>query len=232
MAGIKQAASIIVCAIKNKELQVLMLQRSSFGFYKDLTVFPGGKIDGSDLDPRWATFCNEPINSINSSLLGAKVASIRESFEEVGLLLLDRPVDEDRTTIKPWRSKSSADSKQFLEMFQGGHLSKAQLETAGLIYFSNWVSPEHFEKNRFDTKFFLKLLPNTSDLDQVTADGRESVSVKVQSPSSLLAAFRRKGRPSTSLTSQVLTNNLGKCRDSIVATSICHSSRVVNAQCR
>lgn len=202
MAGIKQAASLIVCAIKNKELQVLMLQRSSFGFYKDLTVFPGGKIDSSDFDPRWSTFCNEPINS---SLLGAKIASLRESFEEVGLLLLDGTTN---ATLKPWRSKSSADSKQFLEMFQGGHLSNAQLDTAGLIYFSNWVSPEHFEKNRFDTKFFLKMLPNTSELYQVTADGRESVSVRLQSPSSLLVAFRRKGRPSTSLTSKVLTTYL------------------------
>jgi 8-oxo-dGTP pyrophosphatase MutT (NUDIX family) len=165
-----------------------MLQRSSFGFYKDLTVFPGGKLDASDADPRWKSVCNDPISTLSS----AKIASLRETFEEVGLLLVDPP-HKGQVNLSNWRSKSSVNSLQFLEMFQEEPFQNTKLDTRGLIYYSNWVSPEHFEKNRFDTKFFLKILPDSKVLDHISVDGRESVSIRLESPSDLLEAFRRRG---------------------------------------
>jgi hypothetical protein len=62
-----------------------------------------------------------------------------------------------------------------------------------LISWSRWITPTH-EKKRFDTLFFIHLLPNDHQ-SEISVDGHEVVGYGWMSPKEALLAFERKGNP-------------------------------------
>ncbi|KAJ3368957.1 hypothetical protein HDU91_000177 [Kappamyces sp. JEL0680] len=169
--SIRKAASLIVCSYNSLAgLQVLLLQRSSFGFYGGLAVFPGGKVDDADGSTDWR---NLGLSSDLDRQQPQKLAALRETFEEAGLLLTSAPVasaqalDWRKRVLEAGRAK---DSSKYLEMFKTLQLRPS---TERLIYWSNWVSPAHFDKHRFDTHFFLTLI-SEDERNTVAVDGRET----------------------------------------------------------
>ena len=118
----KDAATIILMRNSpdpdNKDFEVLMVQRSPKStFVPGLYVFPGGGLDEEDCLPEREDLCTDMdreqalriLDDISSpeKALGIWTAGIRETFEEVGLLLAYTP----EGTLIP------LDSEPFREQF-------------------------------------------------------------------------------------------------------------------
>jgi glyoxylase-like metal-dependent hydrolase (beta-lactamase superfamily II)/8-oxo-dGTP pyrophosphatase MutT (NUDIX family) len=78
---------------------------------------------------------------------------VRETFEEVGLLIAEGQAG--RAALRSWRDALQAGSASIAGMCSTLGL---QLDLRGLVYLSHWLTPPGVSK-RFDTRFFAALAP-------------------------------------------------------------------------
>jgi glyoxylase-like metal-dependent hydrolase (beta-lactamase superfamily II)/8-oxo-dGTP pyrophosphatase MutT (NUDIX family) len=78
---------------------------------------------------------------------------VRETFEEVGLLLAHG--DFELAALAPWRERLQAGLASAAEFCAATAL---QFDLRGLAYYSHWLTPMAQPK-RFDTRFFMALAP-------------------------------------------------------------------------
>jgi 8-oxo-dGTP pyrophosphatase MutT (NUDIX family) len=152
---------------------LMVLRHPNSKFVPDSYVFPGGCLDPEDCLPEMENLCigmtlKEAQTvfhdmSLKDKALGAWVAGIRETFEEVGLLLAYR---SDKTII----ALDSEDVRQRFRTYRkkihtGEITLKAILENEGLTlaadrlhYFSHWITPELLSL-RYDVRFFIAEAP-------------------------------------------------------------------------
>jgi len=110
---------------------VLVVQRNSRGFFGDLVVFPGGRVDAIDV----------PDGLDLHDDLSHRKAAIREFAEETGILL---------TKKGPVRAPRVRDDDYY--RWLGDHdISPADDD---LVLVSRWVTPEAAPR-RFDTRFYV-----------------------------------------------------------------------------
>ena len=162
-------------AAPQPEIEVFMMVRHyEIDFNSGALVFPGGSVDKGDQE----IIANPALYSGDEGLDAAdlcfRIAAIRETFEESGILLA-RPrgskalVDAKRAAeIEAAHRSELCDGKiSFLTVLADNGLSLALDE---LVPYAHWITPEGMPK-RFDTWFFLAAAPP----DQLGAhDGRES----------------------------------------------------------
>ncbi len=135
-------ASTVVLLRDAGHLQVALLQRAStLAFAKDMYVFPGGAVDDSDAD-------------LGDPWL---VAGIRETFEEVGVLL-SRPAAHPEV----WRERE----RDFGQVLADAGLRP---DLDALHPFAHWVTPE-VESRRFDTRFYAAAMPAGQALGAFTSE--------------------------------------------------------------
>jgi 8-oxo-dGTP pyrophosphatase MutT (NUDIX family) len=157
-------------------------------------VFPGGKVEAADGDAaRWCSGApaSDTERSVDLEPAGAiahRVAVVRETFEEVGVLLAR---DSDR---QPARLAPSALEKHRLACHAGRgafwdmlDTERLTIPTDRLIYFAHWITPEE-SPLRFDTRFFVVEMPAGQ---AATADDHEIVDVRWLSPAEALQANAR-----------------------------------------
>src|SRR5882724_460846 len=157
------------------EIEVFMMVRHyEIDFNSGALVFPGGSVDKGDEE----IIANPALYSggegLDAAALSFRIAAIRETFEESGILLA-RPqgsealVDAKRATEIEAGSRAalSEGKTTFLEVLTENGLLLALDE---LVPYAHWITPEGMPK-RFDTWFFLAAAPP----EQVGAhDGKES----------------------------------------------------------
>ena len=161
----RPASTIILLRDGPAGLEAFMVVRHhQIDFASGALVFPGGRMEAADLDlARAATKAAEGLLELSR---GLRVAAIRETFEECGLLLA-RARGEERL-IAAERLTALDRSLTFAELLSSDDLVPA-LDL--LVPFAHWITPSFMPK-RFDTHFFLALAP----ADQQSAhDGREAV---------------------------------------------------------
>src|SRR5688572_25253898 len=99
---VRPAATLVVLRDGASGLEVLLTTRPQhLRFMGGAAVFPGGAVAAADLDPRWegavdrtAAEAAEALDEADPrAALGAFVCALRESYEEVGLLLGEGPID-------------------------------------------------------------------------------------------------------------------------------------------
>jgi 8-oxo-dGTP pyrophosphatase MutT (NUDIX family) len=176
------AASVLLLR-ETDRLEVLMIERhAASAFAGGALVFPGGRVDPGDADPEWAAHAvGAPADETP-----ARIAAIREAFEEAGVLLArdraGRPVGREATrALRPWRARIEADDRRFLELMRGAGLVGA-LDL--LTPFAHWIGPKGLHR-RFDTRFFAARLPEGQTAE---ADGDEATRALWTCPSAALAA--------------------------------------------
>jgi 8-oxo-dGTP pyrophosphatase MutT (NUDIX family) len=143
-------------------------------FAEGALVFPGGKADAADADPTLRPRCRGTVG-LDDDAITLRVAAIRETFEECGVLLARRAGEpsllsagELRPLEKRYRDRLQADETTLAELACAEDL---ELACDLLVPFAHWITPEFMPK-RFDTHFFLVAAPE----DQAAAhDGSESV---------------------------------------------------------
>ena len=152
----------------------MVVRHHRIDFATGALVFPGGKVEDADRDPRLRARCRGGAD-LSDAALAIRTACVREAFEEAGVLLArergsDDYVGPDRLAElgARWRLALEQDHAAMAEMAEAENLEFA---TDALTRFAHWVTPEHMPK-RFDTHFYLAEAPPA----QVAAhDGRESV---------------------------------------------------------
>lgn len=142
-------------------LEVYLTKRpSTMRFLADHDVYPGGQMDGPDLDEAWAELCSVIPTRQNPEQLALSygVTALRETFEEVGILLArDRSgqlVPQERTI--EWRERMLAGQVSFLELIQANRWT---LATDLLRTFGHRLTPRKVSRKRFSTCFFMTILP-------------------------------------------------------------------------
>jgi 8-oxo-dGTP pyrophosphatase MutT (NUDIX family) len=140
--------------------ELLMVQRArEMRFAGGATVFPGGRVDPADRDLAAALMPGDPIE-----LAAARIAGIRETLEETGLMIATREaVNPDEAVAARRMLHECGELAPVLEHF-GWHI-----ETGSLTLFAHWCPPMD---RAFDTRFFVHDL-GTGAVD-VTVDATEN----------------------------------------------------------
>jgi 8-oxo-dGTP pyrophosphatase MutT (NUDIX family) len=156
-------------------LEVFMVVRhQKIDAFSGALVFPGGKLEDADGDPRLRARCGSA-EKCNDEELKFRVAGVREAFEECGILLARKrgqravvAAAELKGIEERWRAKLAKDEATIVDLAEAEDL---EIATDLMTPFAHWITPT-FAPKRFDTWFFLAEAPE----DQVALhDGSESV---------------------------------------------------------
>lgn len=167
------------------------------GFY----VFPGGAVHKEDYSPKMLDRCRGLSTTDAQEVLGKRydpalalghwVAGIRELFEEVGVLLCDTRSGElielrDEITKAKFEARRQAIVEGKLGLGEFLESEDLWCDLSRIIYFFHRVTPE-FYPVRFDTRFYLALLPT----HQIPLSRSEEVthSVWIKPAEALSAAY-------------------------------------------
>jgi 8-oxo-dGTP pyrophosphatase MutT (NUDIX family) len=155
-------------------LEVFMVVRHhAIDSFSGALVFPGGKLEDADGDPKLKARCGGA-DKISVEELKFRIAGIREAFEECGVLLARKPgqraviaAADLKSIEEKWRTKLVKNEASILDLVEGEDL---QLATDLMTPYAHWITPT-FVPKRFDTWFFLAEAPE----DQIALhDGSES----------------------------------------------------------
>jgi 8-oxo-dGTP pyrophosphatase MutT (NUDIX family) len=170
------------------EIEVFMMVRHyEIDFNSGALVFPGGSVDASDKEIIAKSELYSGGEGLDAATLSFRIAAIRETFEESGILL-----------ARPKGSNTLVDAKRAAEIEAAHRTALCESKTTfpkvlaecgmslaldELVPYAHWITPEGMPK-RFDTWFFLAAAPP----EQVGAhDGKESTDSIWLSPREALA---------------------------------------------
>jgi 8-oxo-dGTP pyrophosphatase MutT (NUDIX family) len=175
---VRPAATVLLVRDGASGLEVFMVVRHhKIDFASGALVFPGGSVDAGDYaiaaDP---TLCG-PTTGLDERNRASRVAAVRETFEECGMLLArPRGSEEGLDARIGARSRGSP----FGEFIVAENL---ELALDALTPFAHWITPPILPK-RFDTHFYIVAAPS----DQIAIhDGLESVDSVWINPARALA---------------------------------------------
>ncbi|MCP1335305.1 NUDIX hydrolase [Futiania mangrovi] len=171
----KPASSILLVRDGDNGFEVFMVRRHhQIDFASGAMVFPGGKVDAADADPRLRDLC-AGAEGLSDADLGFRVSAVREAFEETGVLL----ATENGEEIGAERATALKDA--YAAAMERGETTMAEMATREglclrldrLVPFAHWITPAIMAK-RFDTPFFIAEAPH-AQVEGAGHDGREAV---------------------------------------------------------
>lgn len=201
---VRPAATVMLVRDGEAGLEVFMLQRAgSAAFARNAYVFPGGRVDGTDHGPEFEPVCDEDDATASARLgldhggLAWLVATIRECFEEAGVLLggpigSDRAIDFDTPELQ--RRFGEARHHVHAGELSLDALCRAEgvhLQTERIHFVDHWITPVG-ESRRFDTRFFLTRAP--AGQEPLHDDTETVASTWVRPTDALDLAHRREWR--------------------------------------
>ena len=171
----RPSATVVLLRGGEKKLEVFMVERHhQIDFATGASVFPGGKVEASDRDERIRAR-TRGAETLADEALAYRVAAIRETFEESGILIAGErgrgePIGRARL------HELDARHRRALQAGETGLADVIEAEELELlcdrfVHFAHWITPLFMPK-RFDTHFYLVEAPS----GQVARhDGSESV---------------------------------------------------------
>lgn len=161
----RDAASIVLLRDGQSGLEVFLVRRhGASDVLGGAHVFPGGKLDADDADPALLASLDQPLDRLHAALgetaiapdtaAALHVAALREAFEESGVLF-----------ARPGTLAEVANAAALLR--EGTPFNAAlvqlglRLMTEAVVPWSRWITPTSpsVMNKRFDTRFFLALVP-------------------------------------------------------------------------
>lgn len=169
---IRPAATVIlVREIAEPGFEIFMLRRTSkAAFAGGMYVFPGGRVDHDDHLHKYDAYRTGPsdlqepqLTAIGNEWRGFYIASLRESFEEAGLLLA---YTEDGSLLNYNDPDVASRFDSYREPLHDNKLSlaeicateKLKLALDRVHYYNRFVTPLG-RPRRFDTRFFVAEAP-------------------------------------------------------------------------
>lgn len=165
----KQASTLILMRPHHDGVEIFMVERAkTMAFAGGMMAFPGGKVDEADLALAANTRLVSGFDILDAVDAAARVAAIRETFEEAGVLVTDGPFVEEALR-NHWRPRIVTHEEAFADFLE---LTGHRLIADRLTPWSHWCPPMGLEKRRYDTRFYLATMP---DGEEAIHDGSESV---------------------------------------------------------
>lgn len=175
----KDAATVILLRDGSEGVEVFLQHRvKGMPFAGGMTVFPGGGVDSRDVDASVSWAGPEPAwwaerFRCDEALARALVcAAVREMFEESGVLLASAgdTVVADATRYQDAREKLVSREISLAAFLEANDLT---LRADLLRPWANWVTPPE-EPRRYDTCFFIAVLPEGQQADSATSEAVSS----------------------------------------------------------
>lgn len=175
----RDAATVVLLRDADHGLEVFLLRRTAaMAFAPGMTVFPGGGVDRRDADAsvRWAG--PEPgrwgvwFRANESGGRALVCAAVRETFEESGVLLAgteDGVVEDASGYADARRALVSRELSLASFLRDSGLILRADL----LRPWAHWITPLP-EERRYDTRFFVAVLPNGQHADGATTEAESA----------------------------------------------------------
>ncbi len=223
----RKAATVMLLRDGDDGMEVFMIVRhQNSDVHAGALVFPGGRVDDEDYDLAADVAVFPPLPGVHASMAALRVAAVRETFEECGVLLARARGDETLVSATRLRDIEAAHRAAMTrgERTFGAILTAENLIIASetMVYFANWITPQRSSK-RFDTHFFLAAAPS----DQVALhDGHEAVDSVWIAPAAALERATT-GIYQLRFPTQMNLQNLGRHPLSAAAMDAARASRVV-----
>ncbi len=163
----RPAATIVLLRDSDVGVEVLLLRRNrSAGFVPGAYVFPGGRVDGSDATEELLTFVDgltaedaaDRLELVDGDppAIAYYLASVREAFEETGILVGRNTSDgEPATAAEDERVDATRDDlmEDRISFAQVLAQLDCRIDGASVEYLAHWITPKP-EPRRYDTRFF------------------------------------------------------------------------------
>ncbi|MDD2923547.1 MBL fold metallo-hydrolase [Rhodoferax sp.] len=145
------AATVLLLRDSPEGLEVLMTRRSaSASFAPGAYVFPGGGVDVADAQCHHLARHRPGQNEVS---LTEAIAAIRESFEELGVLLAHHPDDQ-------WASQADIDALQRQGDFAAQCAARGLTLAADQVFvLARWIGSRDLPR-RFDVPFLVARMPD------------------------------------------------------------------------
>lgn len=191
----RDAATVILIrdSRSRTEVEVFLLERvGGMAFAGGMTVFPGGGVDASDAaaDVRWAgpppSWWAERLGTDEGKAQALVCAAARETFEECGVLLAGSTADSIVADTAPFTAERGRLERRELSFAEFLTAHDLVLRSDLLRPWSHWITPVG-EARRYDTRFFVAVLPEGQIAD---GDTSEAASVSWRSTGDALADWR------------------------------------------
>lgn len=208
-------------------MEVFMIVRhDKSDFAAGALVFPGGRVDPEDHDLAADAAVFPPQDGVDAAAAALRVAAVRETFEECGVLLARAPGERALVSAARLRDIEAAHRAVMTrgERTFGAILAAENLVLAPetMVHFAHWITPEQATR-RFDTHFFVAAAPS----DQVALhDGEEAVDSVWVTPRTAIERARA-GIYKLVFPTQMNLQKLARHQVSTAAMDAARASRVV-----
>lgn len=170
-----RAATVVL--LHPETLQVYVLKRAHTMVFGGVHAFPGGRVDPSDRPATVRADWGDRLGLPGEQARAVVGAAARELFEEAGVLLAG-PVDEPSRTVGDvsgpgWEADREAVAQRRTTLEEMLARRGLRLRDDLLLPWSRWVTPE-FEPKRFDTWFFVALLPAAQTARDVSGEAEST----------------------------------------------------------
>ena len=209
-APTRPAATVVLLRPEGQTFQLYVLKRAATMVFGGLHAFPGGGVDPSDRPETvrgdWAELLGVPGEQARA-IVGA---AARELFEEAGVLLagpvgeLDRTVSDGSLTgvvthgtetaggngvvgdvsAEDWEEDRAALAARKLTMTELLQRRGLRLRDDLLLPWARWITPI-FEPKRFDTWFFVALLPEGQTARDVSGESESATWISPEAANGL-----------------------------------------------
>ena len=172
-APARPAATVVLLRPSDEAFEVYLLRRATTMVFGGVYAFPGGGVDANDrpetIKQDWSLRLGLPGDEARA-VVGA---AARELFEEAGVLLAGPRERPERTvgdvSGPEWEAERAAVQRRELTMTDLLRRRDLRLRDDLLLPWARWITPE-FEPRRFDTWFFVALLPQAQSARDVSGE--------------------------------------------------------------
>ncbi|MBJ8343462.1 NUDIX hydrolase [Antrihabitans sp. YC2-6] len=189
----KDASTVILVRDGAPGLEVFLLRRvGGMAFAGGMTVFPGGGVDPSDADAdiEWAgppvSWWAQRWGVAEKQAKALVCAAVRETFEECGVLLAGPTHETVVADTSGYRDARGELERRELTFSAFLKREKLVLRADLLRPWSNWITPVG-EKRRYDTRFFVAVVPEGQIADGETS---EAAAVVWRTPGAAIADWK------------------------------------------
>ncbi|WP_438872841.1 NUDIX hydrolase [Paractinoplanes hotanensis] len=187
-APARDAATVVLLRPSGDSFELYVLRRAATMAFGGLYAFPGGGVDPTDrpdtLRTDWPARLGVPAGRAHA-VVGA---AVRELFEETGVLLAGPIEQPDRTladvSTADWEADRAAVADRELTLTELLRRRGLRLRDDLLFPWARWITPE-FEPKRYDTWFFVSLLPEGQMARDVSGEATEAIWIGPGAPTGL-----------------------------------------------
>lgn len=180
-APLKDASTVMLVRDGASGPEVFLQRRvKAMAFAAGMTVFPGGGVDATDAQAEIAWAGPDPAwwgqrFGVDAARAQALVcAAVRETFEECGVLLAGPTADSVVSDTAVYGAARAQLERRELSLGQFLARENLVLRADLLRPWANWITPT-VETRRYDTRFFVAVLPPGQRADGATSEAQHVI---------------------------------------------------------